>query len=319
MIPPVKKKLFAGLLAFVMLVACAAVFSGCDLKSTLAPDSSTPPASQTAPVTPAGKTADIYYLDVGQADSQLVRLPNGVNILIDAGDRGTANQIVPYLKNLGVSKIDLLIATHPHADHIGGMANVIEGLEIGKVYLPRVADSQTPTTKTYENMLKAISDKNLKITQAKAGMTVYEGGGAKVEFLAPNSQKYDDLNNYSVVTKLTYGNTSFLFTGDAESESEAEMLKNDPESLACDVLKLGHHGSSTSSSDRFLETVQPRYGVISCGVDNDYGHPHREIVNKMDDFQVITYRTDTQGTILAASDGSKITFTPNQPSVITKD
>lgn len=315
-----KKKLFAGVLGAVLLLACAIVFTGCDLKNTLSPqESSQPSASQTTPATPAGKTADVYYLDVGQADSQLIRLPDGTNILIDAGDRGTANQIVPYLKNLGVKKIDLLIATHPHADHIGGMANVINGLEIGKIYLPRVDDSQTPTTKTYENMLKAISDKNLKMTQAKAGMTVYEADGAKVEFLAPNSKKYDDLNNYSIVTKLTYGNTSFLFTGDAESESESEIVRNYPDSLACDVLKLGHHGSSTSSSDRFLEIVQPRYAVISCGVDNDYGHPHREIVNKMDDFQVLTYRTDTQGTIRAVSDGSTVTLTAKQPSVIDKD
>ena len=140
-----KKKLFAGVLSAVLLLACAIVFTGCDLKNTLSPqESSQPSASQT---TPAGKTADVYYLDVGQADSQLIRLPDGTNILIDAGDRGTANQIVPYLKNLGVKKIDLLIATHPHADHIGGMANVINGLEIGKIYLPRVDDSQTPLPK----------------------------------------------------------------------------------------------------------------------------------------------------------------------------
>lgn len=318
-----KKKLFAGIVTAVLLAAFAFAFSGCNIDSLL-PSDSQPPASsqtsssQTSAPTPAGQSAQVYYLDVGQADSQLIRLPDGTTVLIDAGDRSSISTIVPYLQQQGVTKIDLLIATHPHADHIGAMANVIRNFEIGKIYMPRVADSQTPTTKTYEAMLQAMSDKNLKMTQAKAGMTVYNSNGAKIEFLAPNSDQYDDLNNYSIVTKLTYGNTSFLFMGDAEAESESEILQNSPGSLACDVLKLGHHGSSTSSTDRFLEAVQPRYAVISCGVDNDYGHPHRETVNKMDDFQIITYRTDTQDTILASTDGSNITFTTSLPSVIQK-
>lgn len=313
-----KKKIFASLMAVVMVTAMAFAFSGCGLDSLVPDNNVSSQQSGQKPATPAGKSAEVYYLDVGQGDSQLIRLPDKTTILIDAGDRNSISTIVPYLKNQGVSKIDILIATHPHADHIGAMANVIKNFDIGKIYMPRVADSQIPTTKTYEAMLQAISDKKLKMTQAKAGMTVYEKNGAKLEFLAPNSEKYNDMNNYSVVTKLTYGETSFLFMGDAETESEAEILEKFPDSLACDVLKLGHHGSSTSSSDRFLEAVQPQYGIISCGVDNDYGHPHREIVNKMQDFQVITYRTDTQGTILASTDGSQITFTKNLPSVIEK-
>lgn len=315
-----KKKIVTGLLSAILLVSCIFTFAGCDLKNALDPSPAQSSSQSTpAPATPAGKTADVSYLDVGQADAQLIRLPDGTTILIDAGDRGSANQIVPYLKNQGVTKIDLLIATHPHADHIGGMANVIRELDIGKIYVPRVADSQTPTTKTYEAMLKAISDKKLKMTQAKAGMTVYEADGAKLEFLAPNAEKYDDMNNYSIVTKLTYGKTAFLFTGDAEAESEAEILKQYSQSdLACDVLKVGHHGSTTSTTDRFLEAALPRYAVISCGVGNDYGHPHREILQKLTEYQAVTYRTDTQGTILAVSDGATVTMTPNQPSVISK-
>ena len=310
-----KKKWIAGIVAVVMAAVCALAFSACDLG--LSGENSSAPSGQT-PATPAGKTASVYYLDVGQGDSELIQLPSGENILIDAGDRGTSDEIVSYLKEKGIKKIDLLIATHPHADHIGGMANVIQNFEIGKVYMPRVADDQTPTTKTYEGVLKAISDKNLKITEAKAGMTVYDAGGAKLEFLAPNGTEYKDLNNYSIVSKLTYGDTTFVFTGDAETESEKEILANKYD-VKCDVLKLGHHGSSTSTSDRFLEAADPKYAVISCGVDNDYGHPHKETMNKLEDFKIETYRTDTQGTILATTDGKTVTMTSNQASVMKKE
>lgn len=312
-----KKPWLSGIVAGVLAVVFALALSACDLGIGMGGDGSSAAPTPSRSAEPSGQATKIYYLDVGQGDSQLIQLPSGENILIDAGDRGTADELVEYLKGMGISRIDLLLATHPHADHIGGMEKVIRNFEIGKIYLPKVASRQTPTTKTYEGMLQAISDKGLKITQAKAGMTVYDQDGVRLEFLAPNGESYSNLNNYSIVSKLTCDNTSFVFTGDAEAESEKEILEAGFD-VSCDVLKLGHHGSSTSTGDRFLEAANPRYAIISCGLDNDYGHPHKEIVNKLSTFQITAYRTDTQGTILAVTDGETVTLTVNHPSVIEK-
>ena len=264
---------------------------------------------------PAGDEALIYYLDVGQADSQLIRLPGGENILIDAGTRAAGDGLTAYLRELGVQRIDILIATHPHEDHIGGMAKVIENFEIGRIYMPKVAESQTPTTRTYEDLLDAIAAKGLKITQAKAGVTVLEDGGAKVELLAPGGGEYDGLNDYSAVTRLTFFEKKFLFTGDAEKDSEKEMVESGRD-LKCDVLKCGHHGSSTSTTAAFLKAANPAYAVISCGAGNDYGHPHKEVLARLEKAGVAVYRTDLQGTILARCDGKRITIEANQKSVV---
>lgn len=257
----------------------------------------------------------VYFLDVGQGDCELIRLKTGENILIDAGTPDTAQKLVSVLKQLGVEKIDLLVATHPHADHIGGMTRVVESFPIGKVYMPKVADSQIPTTATYENLLKEIESKNLKITAAKGGMTVLENGDEKLETLAPNSSKYDDLNNYSIVLKLTCGEKSVLFAGDAQTDSEKEMAAKGYD-LKSDVLKCGHHGSSTSTCAAFLKAVSPSAAVISCGVDNDYGHPNKTVLSRLEKAGVTVYRTDQQGTILARCDGKDIKFSTGEPSVV---
>jgi beta-lactamase superfamily II metal-dependent hydrolase len=270
--------------------------------------------------TSASKSTDtsdalVYFLDVGQADSELIRLPGGVNILIDAGTTDAGEPLCRYLKDLGVKKIDYLIATHPHEDHIGGMTNVIKQFDIGKVYFPKVADNMVPTTKCYENLLDAIGKKGLKITQGKSGMTILQDGKTKVEFLAPNSQNYKDLNSYSIVTKLSFGSNAVLFMGDADTDSEKEMLKKSYD-LSCDILKCGHHGSSTASSAAFLKAAKPKYAIISCGVNNDYGHPHNQTLNRLNSMKITIFRTDKQDTILAHLTGSSITVEPNQKSVI---
>ena len=257
----------------------------------------------------------VYFLDVGQADCELIRLKTGENILIDSGTGETAKKLENYLKELGVQKIDYLIATHPHADHIGGMTQVVKSFEIRKIYMPKIQDNQVPTTSTYENLLKAIDQKGLKITAAKGGMTIMDSGGEKLTIFAPNSEKYTELNSYSVVTKLTCGEKSFLFTGDAQSDSEKEMIGKGYD-LKSDVLKCGHHGSSTSTSAAFLRAVAPGAAIISCGVNNDYGHPDKAVVNRLQKAGVTIYRTDQQDTILASCDGKTIQFMTNQKSVI---
>lgn len=279
------------------------------------------PNTNTTPPPASGENLLIAeFLDVDQADCELVYLPDGKILLIDAGNRGDGEEIVSYLKGKNVSKIDYLIATHPHADHIGGMSDVVNSFEIGKIFVPRVANSDVPTTKTYEEFLTSVQNKGLKFTAAKAGTTLFEGTDYKAECFAPCSEDYKELNDYSVVIKLSYGIHSFLFTGDAEALSEKEMLTANY-NLDSDVIKLGHHGSSSSSTKEFLNAVSPRYAIISCGEGNDYGHPHTETFETISNIKSIekTLRTDLDKTIIFTADGKTengIVFTTKNPTVV---
>ncbi|OOM14428.1 hydroxyacylglutathione hydrolase [Clostridium saccharobutylicum] len=249
-----------------------------------------------------GNNMMVHYIDVGQGDSELIQIGDK-NILIDAGT--SDKKTLDYLKKINITKLDYVIATHPHEDHIGSMDDVINYCTIGTFYAPKV----TTTTKTYENMIDALKKKNLKITVPKVGEQI-NIDNATLTFLAPNSTKYDDLNNYSIVVKVKYGNNSFLFTGDAEALSEGEILQKQLD-IQADVLKVGHHGSSSSTSQDFLNKVNPKYAVISCAKGNDYGHPHKETLDKLKDKNIGIFRTDLSGTIIATSDGAKITFNSN--------
>jgi len=223
-------------------------------------------------------------------------------MLIDAGNNDDGQNIVSYLKDQGISKIDILVGTHPYEDHIGGLEDVINSFDIGRIYMHRVVH----TTQTSEDVLLAIQNKGLKIDEPIAGMT-FDLGPAKYTILAPNKASYSNLNNYSIVIKLQYGQTSFLFVGDAEEISEREMLNRNYD-LSADVLKIGYHGSNNSTSNKFLAAVSPKYAVISVGKGNSYGHPHKETMNKLKNANIIIYRTDECGTIIATSDGNDITF-----------
>jgi beta-lactamase superfamily II metal-dependent hydrolase len=245
----------------------------------------------------------VAYLDVGQGDSIFIQTPSGKTMLIDAGVPEMGSKVVDYIKSRGINRIDILVATHPHNDHIGGIPDVINSFQIGKFYMPKV----TTTTKTFENVLRAAKSKGLSINVAKAGLTLDLGEGIKADMLAPNSTHYDDLNNYSAVIKITYGNTAFMFTGDAEKESEQEML-HIGYNLKADVLKVGHHGSSSSSTWAFLKAVSPKYAVISVGKGNDYGHPHKETMEKLKSLGITVYRTDECRTVIVTSDGKTISF-----------
>lgn len=252
------------------------------------------------PTDSSSENLNVYFLDVDQGDSIFLMLPNGQNMLIDAGEKKSGDNIVSFIKEKGVSKIDFLVATHPHADHIGGMKEVIENFELDKIYMPKASAN----TKTFENLLLAIKEKGKTITTAMAGVDILSDGNLSIYFVAPNSEKYNDLNNYSAVIKLVYGNNSFLFTGDAEKLSEEEISAN----IKCDVLKVGHHGSNSSSSEKFISKASPSYAVISCGVDNEYGHPHPEVLSALENANIKVFRTDQQGTIEAVSNGEKIKF-----------
>jgi competence protein ComEC len=257
----------------------------------------------------AVQNLSVHYIDVGQGDSIFVELPNGETMLIDAGESEYGSTIAAYIKDLGYNGITYLIATHPHADHIGGMAYVISNLEIQSIYMPKA----TTTTQTYEGLLTTIQSKGLKIKTAKAGVNIFDSSNLKINIIAPNGDSYDDLNNYSAVIKLVYGDNSFLFMGDAETLSENEITAD----VKTDVLKVGHHGSNSSTGQSFLQKVSPKYAVISVGAGNSYGHPTEEVLNRLVNAGAAIYRTDQNGTITFISDGKILSV--NVGKTATKD
>ncbi len=243
----------------------------------------------------------VYFVDVGQGDGAVV-VCDGKTLVIDGGPPESGVKMVDILQNtLHVSTVDVMIGTHPHADHIGGLPDVIGAFKVKKLYSP-VDEFEA---KPFEAMKRAADAKKLKITVPQAGQR-FSLGSAKVEFLAPLGI-YDNVNDISLVVKITYGQTTFLFTGDAERPSEYDMADSD-EKLSATVLKVGHHGSNTSSTYVFLRKVMPTYAVISCGRDNSYGHPHTEVLSRLADVGATVYRTDERGTITCRSNGEKVTF-----------
>lgn len=243
-------------------------------------------------------TLSVHYLDVGQGDSIFIELPGGSSMLIDAGVSRLGKSIKGYINSLGYNKIDYLVATHPHADHIGSMAYIVDNMNIGEIYMPKVSAN----TKTYEKLLEAISAKGLKIKAAAAGVDILNTEQISVHIAAPVKIDDDELNNCSAVIKIQFENTSFLFTGDAE-ERELEDITAD---ISADVLKVGHHGSSTSTSNKFLTKVNPKIAVISLGRNNDYGHPHKSTIKCLNNIDAEIYRTDKDRTIIVMSDGQNI-------------
>lgn len=246
----------------------------------------------------------IHYLDLGQADSILLELPNNEIMLIDAGNNSDGQKLVNYLREQGIDTIDYLIGTHPHADHIGGLDDVIENFVIGRIYMPEVIH----TTKTFEDVLLAVQRKGKKITPARTGVSIIDDPVSQIYFLSPISNNYKDLNHYSAVVKVDFLDKSFLFTGDAEKINEEEMIEKYGVRLKSHILKVGHHGSNTSTTEEFIKIVKPDYAVISVGKDNSYGHPSALVIQRLQNHGVKIYRTDLQGTIIARSDGQQILF-----------
>lgn len=241
----------------------------------------------------------VHFIDVGQGDSILIQV-NYKNILIDSGPKDEKDKLVKYLNSLNIHQFDYVIATHPHEDHIGNMAYIINNYKVLNFYSPKIDNNTT----SFENMAEALSRKNLKIKILKANAsTINLGENALVEVFSPNLDYYDNLNNYSPIIKISYGHNSFLFTGDAEEEIEQEIITNNF-NLKSDVLKVAHHGSSTSTTKSFLDSVKPKIAVISVGKNNSYGHPTKDTLNKLKESKV--YRTDINGNIVITSDGNTI-------------
>lgn len=245
------------------------------------------------------KLLSVHVLNVGDAESIFVQLPDGKNLLIDGGEHWNADDIIAYLKDLGVEKLDVVIATHPHSDHIGGLPQIISTFQTDAVYMPNVVH----TTKTYEQLLDVLETQNISVHQAKAGVVLYDGE-YKATFLAPCSDYYESLNNYSAVLKLEYKEKSFLFTGDMERIAEKEVLKNYKDMLDADVLKVCHHGSETSSSENFLQAVSPEYALISGGGENGkYNNPDEKVLARLKELGCEIMRTDLHGNLVIKTDG----------------
>ncbi len=248
--------------------------------------------------TPVSGTLQVYFIDVGQADCALITL-NGKNMLIDGGNVADGPDIVKFIKKLNVTTLDYVIATHAHEDHVGGLGTIINNFTVKKVYSP--VDSYSSTC--FKEFTEA-AEKQCGITVLKSG-TDFKLDNALIKTLWPVSPENEDTNNTSIVLKMIYGNISFLFTGDLEHDAETRLVETGAD-LRADVLKVGHHGSDTSSSYLFLRSVLPQIGIISCGKDNSYGHPHKEILERFDQAETKILRTDERGSITVSSDGNKI-------------
>lgn len=241
----------------------------------------------------------VHFIDVGQGDAILVQTPRQ-NILIDGGERGPA--ALDYLKSRGVERLDLVIGTHPHSDHIGGLIDVLQEIPVQEIIDPGVVH----TTKTFEDYLTLIDEREIKFTEGRAGLRYDLGGGAGMQILHPTAPSSSRLNDASIVARVDFGRLSFLFTGDIERAAEKQILESGYNPGAV-ILKVSHHGSRDSNTGAFLEAVNPKTAVIMCGSGNTYGHPHSETLDKLAGAGVEVYRTDRDGTVLISTDGETYT------------
>ena len=248
---------------------------------------------------------EVHFIDVGQGDATLVKADDKY-MLIDAGDNSKGTAVQSYLKKQGVKKLDYLILTHTDADHIGGADVVITKFDVDTLFI----GDYKKDNKTYEEVMDAIEYKRLKYSTPLVG-NEYKLGNAIFTIVAPNTT-YDDPNNSSIALLLKNGENTFLFTGDCEEEAETDILANGID-IDCDVYKVGHHGSRTASGKDFLKAISPEYGIISCAEENSYGHPHAEVLNNLRNMSVKIFRTDEQGSVVAYSNGTEITWN-SEPS-----
>lgn len=253
-------------------------------------------------------TLEIHFLDVGQADAIYMVTSNGKNILIDSGDEHDGAKVVSYLQKQGVEHLDLLIATHPHHDHIGSMDRVLESFDVDALYMPQVSYH----TSYYKRLVNSIERYGIVVHEAKAGVEIKVARSIKIEFLAPAKKKYKSLNDYSAVLKVNHLNNTFLLMADAGVVSERQILKR-LDKKPIDLLKVPHHGANTGTTKELLKRITPKYAVISVGRNNKYGYPSNEVLNRLKRQNVQVYRTDLLGTIITKSDGKTIKFLTEVP------
>ncbi len=256
---------------------------------------------------PISGNLTVHYVDVGQADCTLLEY-GGKFLLIDGGNVEDSSLVVSYLQQVGVQQLEAVICSHAHEDHVGGLPGVLAVFPTKAVYAP----TNTYDSQCFDDFLRYTNQQGLSVTIPKAGDTIPFGNVA-ITVLGP-VKSYAETNNTSLVLRVDFGKTRFLFTGDMETDAETDLLESGAD-VKADVLKVGHHGSNTSTGYRFLREVAPKWAVISVGTDNTYGHPHEEPLSRLHDAEVTLYRTDKMGTILAVSDGKAVTFSWSNSAV----
>jgi competence protein ComEC len=303
------KRAFSALL--VILIPALVLSAGCnglngadstpDMSASTSKTSepSTSPLQTTTTTAKERELLKIHFIDVGQGDAIFIELPDKRAVLIDGGETNMSSRVINAINSANKNRLDFVIATHPHSDHIGGLSKVIETFEIGEIYMPTI---ERKSYKTYQALMSAIQKKGLKQKAAKAGVRILKANDLTLDILAPVKSNYADINDWSVILKLTYGSTSFLFMADATARAEKDITAD----VKADVLKVGFHGSRDSTSDDFLSRVAPKYAVISVGK-NPYGHPSSATINKLKNANIEVYRTDLDGTVTFTSDGTDIT------------
>ena len=279
------KKRIAAILIAALLLLCSCRGNGANLRNT-------------GENFENDRQLSVDFIDVGQGDSILI-CSGGQSMLVDAGTNESGKTVLNFLRNKGIKKLDYAVGTHPHADHIGGLDDVIRGIDTDSLLMPNAVTD----TKTFNDVLDAAESRNLSITVPEED-DEFSLGASRVTVLSKNKEQSDNLNNSSLILKIVYGDFSLLLTGDAEKEAEKQLL-SDKKDVSADVLKVGHHGSETSTSGNFLKAASPKCAVISCGKNNDYGHPHEKTLKKLEKQGTEVYRTDISGTIslFADSDG----------------
>lgn len=245
----------------------------------------------------------VDFIDVGQGNCTLVHMGDTA-ILVDSGEVGAAQTVISYIKNLGIDELDCVLVTHPHSDHMGAMTKILYEFEIKDLIMPEIPEDIIPTNSTYEKFLTAVSDNAENVIPAEAGMT-YSYGEMNLEILAP-LHGYDNLNDMSAVSRVSFGETSVMFMGDASTAVEKDLL-NTGKDFSADIINIGHHGSKTASSQKWLEAVNPGFAVICCGAGNEYGHPHSVVTERLDNIGIEYYRTDLNGTVVFQSNSKEFT------------
>ena len=255
-----------------------------------------------SPTTEVDGDVSVHFIDVGQGDCELIKTQSKA-VLIDCGEKEYYADVIEYIKSQNIEYIDYVIVTHPHSDHAGGVSFILDEFDIGTVIMPKIQESVTPITSTYIRLLNSIDNKDINVEYAYPGRK-YSLDDGEMTLLSP-VKDYDDLNNYSIAVKFVHGENSFLFTGDIEKEAESDIMENGYD-ISADVLKVAHHGSSTSSQKSFINAVSPQYAVIEVGSPNSYNHPNKETVQRLENKEIIIYRTDLYGNIVFVSDGSAL-------------
>jgi len=300
------------LIATIICLSLILIAAGCTDSTETTSEQPTPTTPAQNGVTPSGQNLTVHFLDVGQGDSILLEF-DGKSMLIDAGEQNKGEVVTYYLRDQGISTLDYVVATHPHSDHTGGMDDVLDNFHVEHF----IDSGYFHTTKTYEHTLITIAMKNIRFEVVKAGQIINFDPAVDIEVLNPGTSYSDELNENSVVLKVIYGKVSFLLMGDAGLETEEKLMDRGCD-LNSDILKVGHHASTSGSGETFISAVSPEISIIEVGARNDYWYPHTEILDRLQKASKV-YRTDLDGTIIVTTDGSTYTVTTEKTGTISSE